>query len=187
MAKGANQVLGFSQCVFVPISDHFRLALVDAIRMNVSRLVPQWQAFRIEPSAEYLGVLLGSQTTQQFTTVGETFQGVVLGIGRAKVSASLSLRPYNSQAITVYSFKSQILEPPKPTLRQEMNALSRVLHVPNGTLDHRTPTLWHLWGLPKVHSILVVAQAAMSRFGCTYINFMSDLFHVLRESCEMSI
>ena len=84
---------------------------------------------------------MGPNTSQQFVQVETKFQNIVSGIARANSSALLSLLPYNAQAITVYSYTAQILSPPPKTLRSEMYAISRVLHIPND-LDYRTPTRW---------------------------------------------
>ena len=93
MAKVANQILGFAKCVFVPISEPFRPALVDASRMYISRLVPQWGSFRIAPSAEYLGVLLGPDASRQFLKIQQKFDNISLRIARANSSSLLSLSP----------------------------------------------------------------------------------------------
>ena len=107
----ANQVLGFSKCVVVPITGPYRPALVDCVRTHIQALAPQWGTFQIKPNAEYLGVLLGPSTSEQYHKVDAKFWGVVSGISQANASAAISLVPYNAQAITVYSYKTQALPP----------------------------------------------------------------------------
>ena len=164
MALVANQILGFSKCVVVPVTGSYKASLVDAIRTHIQTLVPQWGSFKIEPSAEYLGTIMGPNTSQQFVKVESKFQNIVSGIARANSSALLSLLPYTAKATTVFSYKAQILTPPPKTLRTEMHAISRVLHIPSA-LGYRTPTFWHKWGLPRVNCILDSAKSAMIRFG----------------------
>eukprot|EP00973_Karenia_brevis_P050240 6972688-Karenia_brevis.AAC.1 len=74
-------------------------------------IVPQWSNFKISPSAEYLGIQFGVDACEeQWKGPGNKYHKMANSIAAAGKSASQSILSYNSKAVSLFSYKSQVFE-----------------------------------------------------------------------------
>ncbi len=107
---------------------------------------------------------MGPQSgSQQWLAPFAKFNDRVMCIYGSGAAASMSAYTYNSRALPVVSYVSQLICLPELAGEWERKALYKVSHFANNSMEHQTFFHLHLYGGPKFRSLLASSKAAMMR------------------------
>ena len=100
------------KCVLVLTSAHALPQVVAAIRYWLHYNIPQWESMNISNVGTYLGMALGPASKGViWKDAVNKFRRRALDINRAKMPAVLSIRAYNTKAVSVLGYIAQFSSP----------------------------------------------------------------------------
>ena len=105
--------LKHSKCNLVPLSAPLTPDLRNTINIFLRDEVPEWLAFCIVDTAEYLGIWIGPGAgSRNWTAQCAGFLGVTNLIQQAGCPTALAVSTYNLKAISKLSYPAQFLASP---------------------------------------------------------------------------
>ena len=183
--RAAGPSLKPSECLLVPTGHEFTLGLVIIFETWLQLNIPGWACFEIKSAGKYLGFWLGPKAAslQWIRTLDKYSCRTQLAADTGS-AASVSVLRYNSRALPVLGYISQLLPLPPGFAKIERKMLYRVLHCPFNALA------FHPWfrlgdaGGPRIRSASVLATATRLRAATTTVPHWQSLLRELRDAAE---
>ena len=114
--------------------------LTSKIRQWLHAHIPDWSAFLIKDAAKYHGIFLGPRAGKyQWADVVAKWKSRTIDIACTHASAAISATLYNSRALPVLLYKSQLLPLPRAFHMIEKAGLHHLLHLATNSCDAAMP------------------------------------------------
>jgi len=125
-----------AKCFAIPLGDPSSGDLHSRAREALVAADPEWTAFPIVDSLEYLGVLMGPGVTleMQWSAPLKKYVDRVGDIARSRADAHAAVLLYQERCIPVLAYKAQLAEPSPNLKRIERAQLPRLLRLPGSFL-----------------------------------------------------
>lgn len=124
----------------------------------------EWAGAKVDFCGKYLGAWIGPAAGSKFfKDVFSKWVSRTRAIADAGTSAFISIKAYNTYAISVLGYLFQFHPPPKFLVDREAPLLATLLKIPYRALGTHGPFLLGELGLQNIHSIVPFAQATMAR------------------------
>ena len=165
MESAAGLTLKPVKCNLVPLIP-FSDAVVHRIKRFLIEMLPQWKNFNIVPVAKYLGFFLGPAATAELCHEAPynkyCERSKLIGTtSHASVPATVA---YNRDAVSVTSYVTQLVAPPKTFCDMQYRMLASVLKIPFRALgNHAIFDLKEQWGLPAPFDLFTLSDAIAIR------------------------
>ena len=181
----ASLQLKHAKCVLVPLFEGDLENTERQMRKLLSRFLPEWKHFKIASSAVYLGFALGpSSDATQLIKVEAKWIHRCLAMYAAQMALAPSVIAYNTYALTVWSYKAQLLHLPNHVFGTEKRMLHKLARLP-----------WHAYGidglfnlshlgLPGFKSLRALNIATLARTANKTLVSWLPLYLDLAESAE---
>ena len=115
--RAAGLSLKPRKCCIIPLSAPLTPHLIEVLRDFLVRYVPAWSQFNISDTAEYLGIWIGpAANSRQGVAQLAKYKSRLEVIAQSGAAAFVSVKAYNSKAITVFFILCSVLPSPcRPT------------------------------------------------------------------------
>ena len=132
IGRAAGPSLKPSKCVLVPIGHEFALELAGMFKTRLQFNIPEWACFEIKAAGKYLGFWLGPKAAslQWIRTLDKYSCRTQLAADTGSAASVSDLR-YNSRALLVPGYISQLLPLPPGFAKLERKMLSESCIVPS--------------------------------------------------------
>ena len=160
----ANLKLKPAKCIIIPLACTLTDEIVQQIQDWLTEHIPDWKHFKIRNAGKYLGFYIGPAARgQQHTSTTAKVAARTQAIAGSHAPISVSCSLYNSRAVSVTQYISQLLPLPSSHHNTEKGYLHKLFHMPNNALPLAAFfALPHLGG-PHISSIADVGLAARFR------------------------
>jgi len=152
-----------SKCVLVPLcqlSDRVKQDITKWLRRNI----PQWAEFKVESSANLLGLYVGPGASKQnWHKQLCKIKDRVKAIQNGAATITLNSIAYNSRVVPVTSYVAQLLPSPPSLPPIERASMHTVLRLPQNSLTHSDLLNLQDAGGPKLRSISAACASALIR------------------------
>ena len=176
MLKALAQPFGVMECAsgltlkppkcnlvpLVPFSDE----VVKRVKRFLIEAIPQWKNFNIVPYAKYLGFYLGPEATEYMNHAAPfaKYNERARAIGAAAHSSVPATIAYNRDAVSVTSYVTQLVAPPKHLCENQYKLLASVFKIPFRALgNHAIFRISDQWGLPAPFDLFALSDAIAIR------------------------
>ena len=148
----------------VPTSVVVDSALRTRIAEWLERHIPDWRAFNVAASGKYLGFFLGpTASAMQWLAPSAKWRLRAKAIASTHSPASAAALAYNSRAVPVLGYISQLAILPTEISTSERGVVSACLHVATNTFDDGSIFNLPFAGGPSITSLKVASLAALAR------------------------
>ena len=158
----------------------------DIIKQWLIKSLPNWSNFKIALAAKYLGFYLGPRSAELVWKAPiAKWKTRAREIARSHLSPLLAAVSYNSRAISVLGYISQLTPPPPAFETTERALLHHMLHLPTNSFEHRT--FFHLdsIGCKIFVSVQAFCDASLARAASkTIIGWQGQYDWLTREASE---
>ncbi len=124
------------KCILIPLVP-FDEGLPGLVSNWLRDNIPQWVGFKVVGAAKYLGFFLGPLSgALQWNAPINKYLSRIHKIGASNAGAALASYSYNTNAVPVLSYVSQLCFLPKNFGHIERVAMQKVLHMATNALHH---------------------------------------------------
>ena len=181
--RAAGPSLKSSKCVLLPTGHGFTPELASMFETWLQLNIPEWACFETKSAGKYVGFWLGPKAASlQWIRILDKYScrtQLAADIGSA---ASVSVLRYNSRALPVLGYISQLLPLPPGFAKIKRKMLYRVLHWPfNALAFHPLFRLGDAGG-PGIRSASVLATATRFRAATTTVPHWQSLLREFRDA-----
>ena len=181
----AGLALKPTKVVIVPLSPRSWDMLFNFVRNWLSENIPEWRGFNIDLAAKYLGAYLGPHGGARIWSAAVAkWQSRAYVIAAMKAPLAVTVRLYNTRAVTTLSYLSQIAHLPHDVWQKDTGVLSRLLHMPHNSFTRASLYNLGKWGSLRITSAPVMAKAVLMRAALSTLTTWKMDLALLREAAE---
>ena len=148
------------KCVLVPLCE-WSEEVQKGITRWLHKNIPEWENFKVAPTAKLLGFFLGPHAgSQKRAGPLKKYASRLQAIKNGQASVAINAFTYNTRVVPVASYVSQLI--PLPDSFTEGFDILSVIRCVN-CLRHSDMFELHKYGGPKIRSISVACTAALTR------------------------
>jgi hypothetical protein len=152
------------KCQLIPVCAVVTPELEVKVKGWLTDLIPDWAAFTIASAGKYLGLWLGTLTSdKQFASASDKWRKRAVAIADTHCSGVVAAHLYASRALPVLGYISQFVVCDEKTARRERYELHHLLHFAQSSMPEVVMhNIWMLNG-PKMPAVRVFTLASLAR------------------------